>query len=396
MERRTLHGWIRFRQRDQPAAPNDTATIEIEPGELSGLFAAPSWLRDLGVTAWLLFGLVAALTGAVVLLGLTKTIVLPVITAAIIASVTSPLVGWLEGRGVPRALGAVLVFLLLILIGVVVFLGVVGGITSQSGKLSAQLHSATAKLQRWLEDLGVGDRTASQVNQDATSSASAGVKALLEGVKVGVQSLASLAVFLSFTLLSLFFLLKDGPTIRAWIQRHMGVPIPVAQVVTGRTTSALRGYFAGCTIVSVFTAVIVGIGSVVLGVPLVGTIMLVTFLAGYVPYLGAWTAGIFAVLIALGSQGAGAALALAVIVLLGNGVLQQMVQPIAYGATLGLHPLAVLIVTIAGGSLFGAIGLILAAPVTSAAVQISRDLAAARAHPEQPKPPPAAPAEGSV
>jgi hypothetical protein len=36
-----------------------------------------------------------------------------------------------------------------------------------------------------------------------------------------------------------------------------------------------------------------------------------------------------------------------------NGILQQMVQPIAYGAALGLHPLAVLIVTIAGGSLFG-------------------------------------------
>ena len=44
---------------------------------------------------------------------------------------------------------------------------------------------------------------------------------------------------------------------------------------------------------------------------------------------------------------------MAVIVLLANGVLQQMIQPIAYGAALGIHPLAVLIVTIAGGSLFG-------------------------------------------
>ena len=109
--------------------------------------------------------------------------------------------------------------------------------------------------------------------------------------------------------------------------------------------------------------------------PLAGTIAVVTFLAGYVPYLGAWTAGAFAVLIALGSQGTETALALAVIVLLANGMLQQMVQPVAYGATLGLHPLAVLIVTIAGGSLFGTVGLILAAPLTSAAVQISRDLA---------------------
>ena len=44
-----------------------------------------------------------------------------------------------------------------------------------------------------------------------------------------------------------------------------------------------------------------------------------------------------------------------VIQLLANGVLQQVVEPIAYGVALGIHPLAVLVVTIAGGSLVGAI-----------------------------------------
>jgi putative heme transporter len=121
----------------------------------------------------------------------------------------------------------------------------------------------------------------------------------------------------------------------------------------------------------------------VLGVPLAGTIAVVTFLGGYVPYLGAWTAGAFAVLIALGAQGSEGALAMAVIVLLANGVLQQMVQPIAYGAALGLHPLAVLIVTIACGCLFGTIGLVLAAPLVSAAARISVDLSSARAAAER-------------
>jgi predicted PurR-regulated permease PerM len=67
-----------------------------------------------------------------------------------------------------------------------------------------------------------------------------------------------------------------------------------------------------------------------------------------------------------------------VIVLLANGALQQLIQPIAFGATLGIHPLAVLIVTIAGGARFGTIGLVLAAPLTSAAVHVSADLARAR------------------
>ena len=115
--------------------------------------------------------------------------------------------------------------------------------------------------------------------------------------------------------------------------------------------------------------------------PLVGTIAAVTFLAAYVPYLGAWTAGAFSVLVALGGAGTDAAIGMIVVQLLANGVLQQIVQPIAYGAALGIHPLAVLIVTIAGGSLFGAAGLILAAPLTSAVVRISADLARARGSP---------------
>src|SRR4030095_14689002 len=100
--------------------------------------------------------------------------------------------------------------------------------------------------------------------------------------------------------------------------------------------------------------------------------------AAYVPYLGAWSAGAFTVAIALGGQGTEAAIAMAVIVLLANGILQQLIQPIAYGAALGIHPLAVLIVTIAGGALFGTVGLVLAAPLTSAAVKISEDVARAR------------------
>ena len=51
-----------------------------------------------------------------------------------------------------------------------------------------------------------------------------------------------------------------------------------------------------------------------------------------------------------------------------------MVQPLAMGAALGIHPLAVLVVTIGGGALFGAAGLILAAPLTSAMVRISADV----------------------
>jgi predicted PurR-regulated permease PerM len=68
-----------------------------------------------------------------------------------------------------------------------------------------------------------------------------------------------------------------------------------------------------------------------------------------------------------------------VVVILANGLLQNIVQPIAFGATLDLNPLVVLVVTIGFGSLFGMIGMILAAPLTSAALHISQELARAKA-----------------
>jgi predicted PurR-regulated permease PerM len=353
--------------------------VEIDPAELHGVFAAPGWLRDLGVFSWLLVGVAAALAGAVWLLALTQTIVVPVLVAAIIASVASPIVSWLQRRGVPRAVGTVVVFLTLVALGVGVGLMILSGVANQSGAITDQLQSAADKIAGWLKDAGIDASAADSAKADVSNSLSNGVHALLTGVTAGISRLAGLAVFLSFTALSLFFLLKDGPEIIAFVRRHMGVPAPVAEVITGRTARSLQGYFLGMTIVSLFSATIVALGALVLGVAIPGTLFAVTFLGGYVPYLGAWAAGIFAILIALGSGGADTALAMAVIALLANGALQQLVQPVAYGTALGIHPLAVLIVTIAGGSMFGTIGLILAAPLTAAAVHISADLARARA-----------------
>jgi putative heme transporter len=360
--------------------------VEIDPGELTGLFATPRWLRDIGLTAWLLVGVTVLLVGAVWLLSLTHMIVLPVITAAVVASVASPLVGWLADRGVARGLGTVLLLLAAIVLGAGVILVIVGGITSHSGDLSGQLSDAKDTIQGWLEDLGVDPSQAEDAKNDASASVSTSVSSLLQGVAGGIKELSSLVFFLALTILSLVFLLKDGPMIRSWGERHVGVPVPVAHTIIERVLQSLRGYFLGVTIVAAFNAVVVGVGAWVLGVPLPGTIAVVTFLAAYVPYLGAWTAGAFSVLIALGGAGTDAAIGMIVIQLLANGILQQLVQPIAYGAALGIHPLAVLIVTIAGGSLFGAVGLILGAPLTAAATKITADLSRARAQEEEGEP----------
>ena len=159
----------------------------------------------------------------------------------------------------------------------------------------------------------------------------------------------------------------------------MGIPVEVATTVTSNVIRSLRRYFLGVTVVAVFNGFVVGLGAWILGVPLWGTIGVVTFALAYIPFIGAFVSGTFAVLLTLSSQGTEDALIMLVIVLLANGLLQNIVQPIAFGATLELNPLVILIVTIGFGRIFGTLGMILAAPLTSAAVHISKELAQAKA-----------------
>jgi predicted PurR-regulated permease PerM len=167
--------------------------------------------------------------------------------------------------------------------------------------------------------------------------------------------------------------------VRRFVDGHLGVPREVATVITSNVMRSLRRYFLGVTYVAAFNAIVVGLAALVLGVPLAGTIAVVVFVTAYVPFIGAFVSGAFAVMLTLAAEGTTDALIMLVVVILANGLLQNIVQPIAFGATLDLNPLVVLIVTIGFGSLFGMLGMVLAAPLTSAALHISRELAAAKA-----------------
>ena len=395
--------------------------------ERSAQFSAPAWLRDLGFSSWLLVGFVliiigliwllaetstivmpvilATVLGAVAgpavgwlerrrvprvggavlvlvgfvliifgvvwLLDLTSTIVMPVILAGVLGAVAGPLVGWLERHRIPRVAGAILVLLGLVAIGVIIFLLVFGGISSNSSEISAKLNKALDKIQGWLQDLGI-DKT--DAKNDVKKDLPEIKTTLLSGVSKGIGGLSSLVFFLAFATLSTLFVLKDGPVMHRFINRHLGVPEPLANVVTTNVAKSLRSYFLGVTIIAAFNAIVIGLAALILGVPLAGTIAVVTFVAAYIPFVGAWVAGAFAVLLALGTEGETAALIMAVVALLANGLLQQLIQPFVMGATLGLNPIVVLIVTIGAGALFGMVGLTLAAPLTSAAVHISNEL----------------------
>ena len=370
----------RFRQddarTDTAAAVSEPTVVQIDASSLSRVFSAPVWVRDLGLMAWFLVGVAILIVGLTWLLALTSTITLPVAVGAILATVAGPLVTKMERKRIPRLAGAAIVLLGFIALAVLIFLLVVGGLSEQSSEIKSSINEAVDKIQGWAEDAGVDSPS---TTDNTTSGTSVSGKTLLEGVANGIQGLTSLVFFVTFSAFATFFLLKDGPLVRRFVDRHLGVPAEVATVITGNVIQSLRRYFLGVTIVAAFNAIVVGLAAYLLDVPLAGTIAVVVFVTAYIPFIGAFISGAFAVLLTLSSQGTTAAAIMLVVVILANGLLQNIVQPIAFGATLDLNPLVVLIVTIGFGSLFGMIGMVLAAPLTSAAIHISRELAAAKA-----------------
>jgi putative heme transporter len=336
----------------------------------------PPWFRRWGIGAWLVVGMALVVVAAVWLLSLTSSIVGPLIAGAVIGAVGGVLVDSLERRRWPRVAGASVVTLGLAALTVLVVGLVLGGISSQASHIDALLSHAVDRIQGWAQDLGI--TSASDAAKDIKKAVPDIGRTLLKGVAGGISGLTSLVVFLGFTIFTSFFLLKDGPTMGRWIERHMGMRPAETRIVTGDIVQALRRYFFGLTIVGAFNTAVVTLGALVLGVPLLGTIALVTFLGSYVPIVGAWVAGIFVFLLALADESTTTAIIMAVIIFLANGPLQQVIQPIVFGATLQLNPLVVFSVTIAAGTLFGMVGLILAAPLVSAAVRVHDHLAALR------------------
>ncbi len=287
----------------EPAAEQPTV-VQIDASSLSRVFSAPIWVRDLGLMAWFLVGAAVLVVGLTWLLALTSTITIPVAVGAILATVAGPLVSKMHRRGIHRAIGAALVLLGFLALGVLIFLLVVGGLSEQSSEIKASLNQAVDTIQSWAKDAGVDSPS---TTDDATSGTSTTGKTLLEGVVNGIQGLTSLVFFLTFSAFATFFLLKDGPVVRRFVDRHLGVPASVATVITGNVIQSLRRYFLGVTIVATFNAIVVGLAAVLLDVPLAGTIAVVVFVTAYIPFIGAFVSGAFAVLLTLSSQGTTAA-----------------------------------------------------------------------------------------
>jgi putative heme transporter len=320
------------------------------------------WLRSVGVAAWLFIGVVGALAVVLLLTALVAEVAIPLAIAAVLAALLVPLTDRLEHWRVPRWLGATLVLIASLAIVVAVVAVIVGGLVSQSDEIWAQVESS-------LQQADTAATGSAEGTSELGELAQGVVSLLVHGVLGSLFSSASgLVVGCVLALFMLLFLLKDWSQITGWTTRHVGLPPELGRNILEDTVLAFRGYAMGLTIIGAANAAVVFVGAWALGVPLAATIALVSFVTSYVPYIGAFVAGAFATLIAYGSGGLGDAVAMLAIVLLANNTIQNVVEPFAFGTRLRLHPLAVLLTVTTATMLFGVMGAVLAAPLTSAGV----------------------------
>lgn len=320
----------------------------------------PGWWHHaivrLGAKAWcavglaLVAGLVLALASAV------SSVVLPLVLAAVLAVVFRPSVAWLERRGLPSAPAALAVVLAVVVAVVGAAVLAVRGIFDQVGRLGAQLGPA-------LDEVGAGaaeDELRATIEQ-MQPLVGQGFARLVVGGLSGLAGFATAAVLGS---LIMYYLLKDGPSLRRWMEDSVAADRRPATVgFLHDVVRVLRAYARGRTVLSGIVALAVAVAGVLLGLPLVLTLALVNFVGGYVPYVGAVVGGGLAVVVALAHSGATGAMAMLVVVLGSNLVLENVVEPKVMGRTLQIHPLFVLLLTALGGAAGGLVGLVLAVPL---------------------------------
>ena len=344
----------------------------------SAFLRTPGWLRVIGVNSWLALGVAGAAALILWALSYTSQLVTPFLIALVLAVLFTPVFDWLTQHRMPRVLAAALVLLGLVIVAVVVALAVTQGIGQVAPQIGEVLDDAAAEVESWLSSAGASPATASNATSSAMAAGQTVTLTLVNGVFTGLGALSSVVFMLFIGSVIFLFMLLHGARYQGWLVSHSALSPDFIGPLVRDSASAIRGYFRGATILAFTNAIPVGMTAWLLDIPLVAPIALVTFITAYVPFFGAIVAGVFACLVALGSQGLPTALIMLAVLLFVNNVLQNFFAPVAYGSSLDLDPLVVLLVTTGAGLVGGVMLIMLAAPITAIIIRAAERLAAAR------------------
>lgn len=330
------------------------------------------WLAGLFLCGWLVYLLMPILS--------------PFLVAMLLAYMGDPLVDRLEGRGLSRTWGVIVVFALLSLLLLILLLVLVPMLGRQLVRLYELIPQGLDWAQHqalpWLQaqfGLAEGFWRFDQLKQALTGHVGKTTDILggllAQATASGLALLGWLGNLLLIPVVA-FYLLRDWDVmidkLRSLLPRAR--ENLVVQLV-GECHEVLGAFVRGQLLVMLALAGIYSIGLMVVGLELGLLIGLLAGLASIVPYMG-FIVGFGAAVVAALFQHSGFELypLLGVAVVFGIGQLLEgmLLTPLLVGDRIGLHPVAVIFAILAGGQLFGFTGVLLALPVAAVIMVLLR------------------------
>ncbi|NUP59791.1 MAG: AI-2E family transporter [Pseudarthrobacter sp.] len=356
-----------------PAVPlRALADRELDKDIPYGVRIAAAW-------SWRL-GLILLMAGTLVwLLSHVTLLLIPVMVAALLAGLLSPVTAWLKRRGLPPGLS--------VAVTVLGFIGVIAGALALVGRqlvvgfgeLWSQALEGVRQVQDWLS-AGPLHLTAAQIDQyvkEASDALQNNSSSILSGALSFGSTAGHFAAGMLLALFILIFFLLEGDRIWAFLVRLLPRRARVATFGAGRKGWASMVSYARIQMfVAAVDAIGIGVGAAIIGVPLALPLGVLVFLGSFIPVVGALVTGVVAVLLALVANGPVNALIMLGIVLLVQQLEGHILQPLVMGKAVSLHPVAVILTVAAGSYLAGIPGALFSVPILAVANSAVRYIAA--------------------
>ena len=307
--------------------------------------------------------------------GKTWVVWFPIAIALLMAAVLAPPAKWLRDHRVPAGAASGIVM--------VTFLGVVGGLflvvipqmVNEMPSIAQRAASGIAKIQDWLINgpLEIREGQIVSILNTIEDWLRKSAVELGTGVITTLTSAVSAVFNIVIILMLVFMLLKDGHHFLPFLNRVSGHRN--GKHITGalsRTWATLGGFIRTQSLVSFIDAVLIGIGLIIVDVPLAIPLAVLTFIGGFIPIVGAFATGALAVLVTLVTNSPQDALIVLIIIVAVQQLEGNVLSPMLQGKSMNLHPAVVLLSVMGGASMFGITGAFLAVPAVASVAALLR------------------------
>jgi predicted PurR-regulated permease PerM len=328
--------------------------------------AVPYPLRVAAAVSWRVLAVIGMLVVVGYVVIALQMVVIPVALALLLTALLGPVVDWLTRHRVSRGLATLVVLVtgLALIGGLLTF--VITAFVNGLPDLQTQILNSVQQIRRWLQHppFGLPSVNVQNLIDSLSRSVSNNRNAITSGALSTAVTVGQYLTGAALALFTLIYFLYGGRSMWRFLLGMVPPPIrPRVDMAGQRAFASLVGFIRATVLVAIVDAVGIGIGLMVVGAPLVVPLSALTFLAAFIPVIGAVVSGVIAVLVVLVAKGGVAALIVLGVVLGVQQLEGNVLQPLLMGRAVELNGVAVVLAVAVGSLLAGIAGALLSVPL---------------------------------